>query len=123
MVALGSLGTALAFFWFTALIGRVGPTRAAVAIYFVPVVAIASARPLNDERMHAAALLGTALVLAGAYLTSRPSAALGGRARRELLPELAERAQLVAGEVAQEALAHAVQVGLARALEQRRPLS
>ena len=71
VVALGSLSTALAFFWFTALIGRVGPTRAAIALYFVPIVAIVLGAALNDERIHVAALLGTALVLAGAYMTSR----------------------------------------------------
>jgi drug/metabolite transporter (DMT)-like permease len=73
--ALGSLGTALAFFWFTALVGRVGSTRGSVAIYVVPVVAIALGAALNDESVHVAALLGTALVLAGAYLVSRPKTA------------------------------------------------
>ena len=72
VAALGSLGTALAFFWFTTLIGRVGSTRASVAIYLVPVVAIVLGAALNDETIHAAAILGTALVLAGAYVTSRP---------------------------------------------------
>jgi drug/metabolite transporter (DMT)-like permease len=72
VAALGSFGTALAFFWFTALIGRVGSTRAAVALYFVPVVAITLGAALNDESIHMAALLGTLLVLAGAYMTSRP---------------------------------------------------
>lgn len=70
--ALGSLGTALAFYWFTTLVGRVGSTRGSVAIYVVPVVAIGLGAALLDESIHAAALLGTALVLAGAYLTSRP---------------------------------------------------
>jgi drug/metabolite transporter (DMT)-like permease len=74
VAALGSLGTALAFFWFTTLIGRVGSTRAAVAIYIVPVVAILLGALFNAETIHAAALLGTALVLAGAYLTSKPKA-------------------------------------------------
>ena len=72
VAALGSFGTALAFFWFTALIVRVGSTRAAVALYFVPVVAITLGAALNDESIHVAALLGTLLVLAGAYMTSRP---------------------------------------------------
>jgi drug/metabolite transporter (DMT)-like permease len=72
VAALGVLGTALAFFWFTALIGRVGSTRAAVALYFIPIVAITLGAALNDESLHIAALLGTALVLAGAYMTSRP---------------------------------------------------
>jgi drug/metabolite transporter (DMT)-like permease len=72
VVALGTLGTGLAFVWFTTLIGRVGPSRAAVSIYFVPVVAVALGAVFLDERVHAAALLGTAMVLGGAYLTSRP---------------------------------------------------
>jgi drug/metabolite transporter (DMT)-like permease len=71
MVALGSIGTALAFAWFTTLVGRVGATRGSVTIYFIPVVAIVVGAVLLDESIHAAALLGTALVLAGAYLTSR----------------------------------------------------
>jgi drug/metabolite transporter (DMT)-like permease len=72
VVALGSLGTGLAFYWFTTLIGRVGSTRGSVAIYLVPVVAILLGATLLDESIHPAAVLGTALVVAGAYITSRP---------------------------------------------------
>lgn len=71
VAALGAFSTALAFFWFTALIGRVGATRAAVALYFVPIVAITLGAALNDEEIHVAALLGTGLVLGGAYMASR----------------------------------------------------
>jgi drug/metabolite transporter (DMT)-like permease len=71
--ALGTLGTGVAFIWFTALIGRVGPARASVSIYVVPVVAVALGAAFNDESVHLAALLGTAMVLTGAYLTSRPA--------------------------------------------------
>jgi drug/metabolite transporter (DMT)-like permease len=71
MIALGSIGTALAFVWFATLAGRVGPTRGSVTIYFIPVVAIVLGALLLDESIHVAALLGTGLVLAGAYLTSR----------------------------------------------------
>ena len=70
--ALGSLGTALAFYWFTTLMGRVGAARGSVAIYLVPIVAILLGAALLDETIHLAAVLGTALVLAGAYITSRP---------------------------------------------------
>jgi drug/metabolite transporter (DMT)-like permease len=38
----------------------------------VPVVAVALGAIFRDERVHLAALAGTAMVLAGAYLTSRP---------------------------------------------------
>jgi drug/metabolite transporter (DMT)-like permease len=72
VVALGVLGTGVAFVWFSTLIARVGPSRAAVSIYVVPVVAVGLGALFNDERVHLAALLGTALVLAGAYMTSRP---------------------------------------------------
>jgi drug/metabolite transporter (DMT)-like permease len=71
VVALGSLGTAVAYVMFTTLVGRVGSTRGAVTIYLLPVVAIALGAIVRDEPIHAAALLGTALVLAGAYLVSR----------------------------------------------------
>jgi drug/metabolite transporter (DMT)-like permease len=71
MVALGSIGTALAYVWFTTLVGRVGATRGSVTLYFVPVVAILLGALLLSESIAAVAILGTALVLAGAYLTSR----------------------------------------------------
>lgn len=73
VAALGVFGTGLAVYWFASLIGSVGAPRGSVAIYCVPVVAIALGVTLRDEPLHAAALLGTALVLAGAYMTSRPS--------------------------------------------------
>ena len=80
MVALGALGTGVAFVAFTTLVGRVGATRGSVTIYFVPVVAIALGAVLLDEPVAAAGLLGTALVLAGAFLTSRrvPARDTGG---------------------------------------------
>jgi drug/metabolite transporter (DMT)-like permease len=71
MVPLGVLGTGLAFVAAATLVGRVGAPRGAVAIYFVPVVAIALGLVVLDEEIAPAALAGTALVLAGAWLTSR----------------------------------------------------
>jgi drug/metabolite transporter (DMT)-like permease len=84
MLPLGILGTGLAFVLMTTLVGRVGGPRGAVATYFIPVVAIALGVVFLGERVAPAALLGTALVLAGAWLTSRreaPAAAatLAGR--------------------------------------------
>jgi pimeloyl-ACP methyl ester carboxylesterase/drug/metabolite transporter (DMT)-like permease len=71
MVVLGTVGTGLAFVWFTTLVGRVGPTRGSLTTYFLPVVAVALGGVFLDESIRLAALLGTALVLAGAYLASR----------------------------------------------------
>jgi drug/metabolite transporter (DMT)-like permease len=71
MVPLGVLGTGLAFVAATTLVGRVGAPRGAVAIYFVPVVAIVLGVLVLDEEVAPVALAGTALVLVGAWLTSR----------------------------------------------------
>ena len=71
MLPLGLLGTGLAFVLMTTLVGRVGGPRGAVATYFIPVVAIALGVIFLDERVAAVALLGTGLVLGGAWLTSR----------------------------------------------------
>jgi drug/metabolite transporter (DMT)-like permease len=74
MLPLGILGTGLAFVLMTTLVGRVGGPRGAVATYFIPVVAIALGVGFLGERVAPAALLGTALVLVGAWLTSRREA-------------------------------------------------
>lgn len=71
LVALGCLGTALAFVALVTLVGRVGATRGSVTIYFTPLVAIALGVGLRDESVAAASLLGTVLVVAGAWLASR----------------------------------------------------
>ena len=74
VAALGVLGTGLAFIAMGTLIGRAGATRGAVAIYFVPVVAIVAGVVFRDEVVGVPALLGTALVMGGAWLTSRQEA-------------------------------------------------
>lgn len=71
MFVLGSVGTGAAFVWFTTLAGRVGPTRSSITTYFLPVIAIVLGALFLDESIHPEALLGTALVLIGAYLASR----------------------------------------------------
>lgn len=74
MVPLGALGTGLAFVLMATLVGRVGGPRGSVAIYFVPVVAMALGVVVLDETIPWSAVGGTALVLAGAWLTSRREA-------------------------------------------------
>ena len=71
LIPLGCIGTGLAFMGMSTLVGRVGASRGSVTIYFVPVVAIVLGVVLRDERIAFVSLLGTALVLMGAYLTSR----------------------------------------------------
>jgi drug/metabolite transporter (DMT)-like permease len=75
VAALGCLGTAVAFVAFTTLVGRVGSTRASVTVYFLPPVAIVLGAVARDEAIAAVSLGGAGLVLAGAWLTSRPDAA------------------------------------------------
>jgi drug/metabolite transporter (DMT)-like permease len=69
--ALGIFGTALAFVAFTTLAGRAGSTRASVTVYVLPPVAIVLGALVRDEPIVAASVLGTAVVVIGAYLTSR----------------------------------------------------
>jgi drug/metabolite transporter (DMT)-like permease len=71
MVLLGVFGTGLAFVAMAELGKRVGPTRGAIGIYFIPVVAMVLGILLRDETIAAAAVAGTALVLLGAWLNSR----------------------------------------------------
>lgn len=70
-IPLGVFGTGLAFVFMTTLAGRVGAARGSIAVYFVPVVAIALGAIFRNETIAAISLVGTALVLSGAYLTSR----------------------------------------------------
>lgn len=71
MLPLGLLGTGLAFVLMTTLVGRVGGPRGSVAIYFVPLVAIALGMIVRGESLHPLAAVGTGLVVAGAWITSR----------------------------------------------------
>jgi drug/metabolite transporter (DMT)-like permease len=71
VAALGVAGTGLAFLAMFTLVGRAGATRASAVTYLFPAVAIALGVPLRNEPLEAAAIAGTALVLAGAWLVSR----------------------------------------------------
>ncbi len=71
MLPLGVLGTGLAFVLMATLVGRVGGPRGSIAIYFVPVVAMALGVLALGEAIHPLAVAGTGLVLIGAWRTSR----------------------------------------------------
>lgn len=83
MVPLGVLCTGLAFALMATLVGRVGGPRGTVAIYFVPLVAIALGLVVRGEAIAPSALLGTVLVLAGAWLASRREQEVPVRPRRD----------------------------------------
>ena len=71
MVLLGVFGSGVAFVASPPLGARAGPTRGAVPIYFLPVVAMVLGVAVRHERVGAAAIAGVALVIAGAWLSSR----------------------------------------------------
>jgi drug/metabolite transporter (DMT)-like permease len=71
MLPLGVLGTGVAFVLMTTLVGRVGASRGSIAIYFIPVVAIVLGVGVLGEPLAPSAVAGTALVLIGAWLSSR----------------------------------------------------
>jgi drug/metabolite transporter (DMT)-like permease len=71
MLALGVLGTGVAFVMMAALVGTAGAARGAVAIYFIPVVATIEGALFLNESVSPLALAGVAFVLLGAWLTSR----------------------------------------------------
>jgi drug/metabolite transporter (DMT)-like permease len=69
--AVGVLGTGVAFVLMGRLVGRVGPTRASIVGYLIPVVALLLGVLLRDDEVGPVAIAGVALVIVGAYLTSR----------------------------------------------------
>jgi drug/metabolite transporter (DMT)-like permease len=71
MVPLGVLGTGLAFVLMATLVGRAGAPRGAIAIYFVPIVAVVLGVVFLDESIEPIAYVGAALVLLGSWIASR----------------------------------------------------
>lgn len=67
----GVVGTGVAFVIMSSLVGRVGSTRASFITYLIPVVALALGVQFRNDVVSALALVGVALVLAGAFLASR----------------------------------------------------
>ncbi|MFF2508670.1 DMT family transporter [Streptomyces sp. NPDC058067] len=73
IVALGALGTGLAFLIQYGLVAEVGPTTAQMVTYFIPVIATAAGVALLGESLSWSTPIGAVVVLAGAALTqSRP---------------------------------------------------
>ncbi|MGI8727400.1 MAG: DMT family transporter, partial [Solirubrobacterales bacterium] len=68
---LGVVGTGVAFALMGTLVGRVGAPRATFITYLIPVVALALGAAFRGDTVSAWALVGVALVIAGAVLASR----------------------------------------------------
>lgn len=75
LFALGFVGTGLAFAMYGVLLHRAGPVRGMIGIFFTPVVGLALGVTFRDDDLHAIAIVGMAVVIVGAVLTSRPEPA------------------------------------------------
>ena len=71
VLALGVVGTALAFVIFYKLIAETGAGRASLVSYLAPGVALLYGALLLDEKITAASIAGLALILGGVALASR----------------------------------------------------
>ncbi|MEU7596319.1 DMT family transporter [Streptomyces sp. NPDC039022] len=69
VVALGALGTGVAFLLQYGLVAEVGPTTAQMVTYFVPVIATAAGVALLGEQLSWNTPVGALIILAGAALT------------------------------------------------------
>ncbi len=72
VVALGVVGTGIAFALMGSLIARVGPPRASFITYLIPVVALFLGVSVRGDEVAPIALAGVVLVITGAVLASRP---------------------------------------------------
>lgn len=71
---LGAGGTGVAFVMATTLAGRVGAVRASVITYVMPAISIVLGVVFRDEQIAVLAVIGTVVVLLGAWLASRTEA-------------------------------------------------
>ena len=71
VIVLGVVHTGAAFVIMTAFVGRVGPTRGGVAVYFIPIVAMVLGVTFRSEVVLPIQWAATGVVLFGAWLTSR----------------------------------------------------
>ena len=77
VLALGVVGTALAFVIFYRLIAEVGAGRASLVSYLAPGVALVYGAALLDEHVGWAAVLGLGLILGGVFAAGRRRPAPG----------------------------------------------
>ena len=75
LLALGVLGTGLAFVVAGRLFAQVGATRGAIVTYLMPIVAVILGAVLRDDEVHLVAVGGMVLVLVGAIVVGRANGA------------------------------------------------
>jgi len=72
VVALGVMGTGLAFVMFGTLLERTGITRAMIPTYFTPIVGLILGALFRGEHIAAISVIGMCIVIVSAWLTSKP---------------------------------------------------
>ena len=75
LMVLGSLGTGFAYVMYGMLMVRAGAVRGVIGVFFTPIVATILGLMFRDESVTVLAVIGMCIVIAGAYLTSRPDKA------------------------------------------------
>lgn len=71
LVSLGAVGTGIAYWTMTSLVGRVGSIRASFITYLIPVVSLLLGVWLRDDAVTGLALIGGPVTVVGAFLAGR----------------------------------------------------
>ena len=73
VIFLGAVGTGLAYWIMSTLVGRVGGVRASFITYLIPVVSLVLGVTLRNDQVTVLAIVGSALTIGGAFIASRRS--------------------------------------------------
>jgi drug/metabolite transporter (DMT)-like permease len=71
MIALGSLGTGIAFVLLAVAAGRLGATRASATAFLIPAIALALGVAVRGEQVAFISVIGSAVCVGGAWLIRR----------------------------------------------------
>lgn len=71
LLALGFLGTGLAFLIYFTLLARVGATNTSMVTYLVPLIAMAAGAVYRGERFEPSVLLGACALVGGVWLAQQ----------------------------------------------------
>ncbi len=72
LLALGSVGTGVAFAFYGVLLHRAGTVRGMIGIFFTPIVGTILGVTFRDDELRPITLAGMGVVIVGAVMTSRP---------------------------------------------------
>lgn len=71
VVALGAIGTGLAYLMMATLVGTVGAVRASFITYLIPVVSLVLGVTLRNDEVAVIAMIGAAIVIVGALMAAQ----------------------------------------------------